>query len=194
MKKMMKALLFCFSAVFTVSALAYAQGFEYEVSRPHKGKDATPIVANIMLLKNQGHSFLVDVRTQPEYQLLGHPEGAYNIPVRFWSGKLGEKDYMEVDNPGFGKDLLARFNPKTDTLFFICRSGGRSSVAADEAVRVGWPEDKVFSIMGGFEGDKITFKKSAYYGQRKLGGWRNEGLPWTYDIDMKLVYPPDLAK
>jgi rhodanese-related sulfurtransferase len=194
MKQVKKTLLLSLAVVFIVSALAYAQGFEYEVNKPHKGKDATPIVAYIMLLKDPGHSFLVDVRTQPEYQFLGHPERAYNIPVRFWSGKLGEKDYIEVDNPDFGKDLLARFNPKTDTLFFMCRSGSRSVVAADEAVKAGWPEDKVFSIMGGFEGDKITFKKSAYYGQRKLGGWRNEGLPWTYDIDKKLVYQRDLTQ
>jgi rhodanese-related sulfurtransferase len=194
MKQVKKTLLLSLAAVFIVSALAHAQGFEYGESKPHKGKDATPIVAYIMLLKNPGHSFLVDVRTRPEYQFVGHPEGAYNIPLRFWSGKLGKKEYEEADNPDFARDLLARFNPKTDTLFFMCLSGSRSWVAADEAVKAGWPEDKVFSIMGGFEGDKITFKKSAYYGQRKLGGWRNEGLPWTYDIDKKLVYQRDLAK
>jgi rhodanese-related sulfurtransferase len=194
MKKVIQATLLILATVCITSASAYAQGFEYDVSKPHKGKDATPIVAYIMLEKKPEHSFLVDVRTRPEYQFVGHPEGAYNIPVRFWSGKLEDEGYTEADNPDFGKDLLARFNPKTDTLFFMCRSGGRSAIAADEAVKAGWPEDKVFSIMGGFEGDKITFDKSAYYGQRKLGGWRNEGLSWTYDMDKKLVYQRDLVQ
>lgn len=194
MKQSRKALFFSLAVMFIYITHSYGQGFEYDVTHPHKGKDATPVVAYILLQKAPEYSFLVDVRTQPEYQLEGHPEGAYNIPVRFWSGKLGEKEYGEVDNPDFSKDLLARFNPKTDTLFFICRSGNRSCIAADEAVKVGWPEDKVYSILGGFEGDKITFKKSAYYGQRKLGGWRNEGLPWTYDIDKKLVYQKDLNR
>jgi len=26
------------------------------------------------------------------------------------------------------------------------------------------------------------------------GRWRNERLPWTYNIDKKLVYQPDLSK
>lgn len=59
---------------------------------------------------------------------------------------------------------------------------------------MGFPESKVFNVLGGFEGDKVGYKGSAYCGQRKLGGWRNEGLPWTYKIDKKLVYLPDLAK
>ena len=46
----------------------------------------------------------------------------------------------------------------------------------------------------GFEGDKIKYKKSAFNAQRKLGECRNEGLPWTYHIDKKLIYQPDLAK
>jgi rhodanese-related sulfurtransferase len=189
-----KTLLLSLITLFIASAFAYAQVFEYEVSKPHKGGDVSPTVAYIMLQKNPERSFLVDVRTQPEYQFVGHPEGAYNIPVLFWSNKLDDKGYGETANPDFGKDLLARFNPKTDTLFFVCRSGGRSAIAADEAVKTGWPEDKVFSIMGGFEGDKITFKKSAYHGQRKLGGWRNEGLPWTYEMDKKLLYQRDLVR
>ena len=50
------------------------------------------------------------------------------------------------------------------------------------------------SMSGGFEGDKISNKNSIYNGQRKLGGWKNEGLPMTYHIDKKLVYQPDLTE
>lgn len=188
------ALVLSLAMVFVCGGLASGGGFEYKVKKPHLGGDVTPSQAYEMLLKDPGHTFLVDVRTRPEYQLIGHPEGGYNIPLQFWTSKLGKKEYGRVNNPNFGKDLLTRFNPKTDTLLFICRSGKRTCTACNEAVKIGWPEDKVFNLLGGFEGDKVAFKKSAYHGQRKLGGWRNEGLPWTYHMDKRLVYHPDLAK
>lgn len=60
--------------------------------------------------------------------------------------------------------------------------------SANEAVKAGFAEDKVLNVMGGFEGGKVKCKSSAYC------GWRNEGLPWSYSLDKKLVYQPDLAK
>ena len=46
--------------------------------------------------------------------------------------------------------------------------------------------------MGGFEGGKNKNKDSAYYGKRWAGGWKLEGLPWTYKMDKKLMYQADL--
>lgn len=69
---------------------------------------------------------------------MGHPEGAYNIPLKFLSTKAGPKGYLEVDNPDFGKDLLARFNPASDTLIFLCRSGNRGCIGCNEAIKAGW--------------------------------------------------------
>ncbi|MCD6137242.1 MAG: sulfurtransferase [Deltaproteobacteria bacterium] len=191
--KMKKALVFAWVAVFLFSTPLFA-GFKYKIKQAHPGGDLTPSQAHEMLTKAPKHTFLVDCRTRPEYQLIGHPVGAYNIPLKFWAGKFEKKKYGKVANPNFGKDLLARFNPKTDTLIFMCRSGHRSCIACIEAVKAGFAPNKVFSLLGGFEGGKVKYKGSAFYGQRKLGGWRNEGLPWTYHIDKKLVYKPDLAK
>lgn len=169
-------------------------GFAYEANKPHLGGDVTPVEAFEMIQKNPEHTFLVDCRTRAEYQFVGHPEGAYNIPIRFLSTKAGEKGYAEVDNPDFGKDLLARFNPQTDTLIILCRSGNRSCAACNEAIKAGWPEDKVFNMMGGFEGGKNKNKDSIFYGQRWDGGWQREGLPWTYSMDTALMYKPDVDK
>jgi hypothetical protein len=44
-------------------------------------------------------------------------------------------------------------------------------------------------MMGGFEGDKMKNEFSAFNGKRVLGGWKNEGLPWTYKVDPKFAYP-----
>jgi hypothetical protein len=46
--------------------------------------------------------------------------------------------------------------------------------------------------MGGFEGAKNKNKESIYYGKRHYGGWQREGMPWTYGMDPKLMYKPDL--
>jgi len=47
-------------------------------------------------------------------------------------------------------------------------------------------------MMGGFEGGKNKNKDSVYYGKRWSGGWKLEGLPWTYKMDKKLIYQPDV--
>lgn len=119
MKLIRKAFLLSMPLVFVFASSVLAGGYQYKVSSPHLGGDVTPTEAYEMLKKDPDHTFLIDCRTRPEYQLIGHPEGAYLIPLKFWSGKLGEKKYGRADNPNFGKDLLARFNPKTDTLIFI---------------------------------------------------------------------------
>lgn len=193
MKYTSKAFLIVLSLLLVISGLTFAGGFKYDVKKDHKGGNVTPSQAYEMLQKDPEHTFLVDARTRAEYQLIGHPVGAYLVPYKFWNGKLGEKKYGMAVNPNFGQDLLARFNPKTDKLIFMCRSGGRSCAASNEAVKAGWSEKDVYNMLGGFEGDKIKDKHSAYHGQRKYGGWRNEGLPWTYHVDKKLLYQADLA-
>ena len=177
--------------VLAVASPALAD-YEYKANKDHLGGDVTPAEAYEMMQKDPEHTFLVDCRTQAEYQFVGHPEGAVNIPVRFLSGKAGEKGYGEVDNPDFGNVLAARFNPATDTLIILCRSGNRSCTACNEAIKAGFAEERVFNMMGGFEGDKNKNKSSIYFGKRWAGGWKLEGLPWTYHMDTKLMYPPDV--
>ena len=158
----------CVILLFTGANQAVA-GYEYKVNKPHLGGDITPVEAFRMVQKDPQHTFLVDCRTRAEYQLVGHPVGAFNIPLRFLSTKVGEKGYLEADNPDFGKNLLSQFNPKTDTLILLCRSGNRSCVACNEAIKAGFKEDKVFNLMGGFEGDKNKNKESSFHGQRWAG-------------------------
>ncbi|MBN2139758.1 MAG: sulfurtransferase [Desulfovibrionaceae bacterium] len=177
-------------ALLLCAAAAYA--FEYKANKEHLGGDLTPKQALEMVMKDPAHTFVVDCRTRPEYQLVGHAEGAYNVPINFWSNKLGEKGYTETPNPNFGQDLLKRFNPKTDTLLMICRSGNRSCQACNEAIKAGFDEAKVFNVMGGFEGGKDKDKDSPTHGKRTGGSWKNEGQPWTYSMSKDLLYQPDV--
>ena len=191
MKNIKRTLFISFALVFLISSFAFA-GYTYKVKKDHLGGDITPAEAFEMVKKDTKSTFLVDCRTRPEYQFVGHAKGSYNVPLQFFSTKIGEKGYVNISNQNFGKDLLVRFNPKTDTLIIYCRSGGRSCAACNEAVTAGFADSKVFSIMGGFEGGKNKNKDSCFYGQRWAGGWRLEGLAWTYKMDKKLMYKPDI--
>lgn len=192
---MKKSNYFCFVVVLIITLMMTA-GCAKQIKSPysvkkqgHKGGDLTPSQAYKMATENK-HVFIVDVRTRPEYVLVGHPTIAYHVPVKFWTGKHASKGYGMVLNDNFSKDLNQRFNPETDTLIFMCRSGSRSCDATNlAALKADWPIDKIYNMMGGFEGDKVKTEDSAFYGKRVLGGWKNEGMPWTYKLDPKLAYP-----
>ena len=190
MKKLFLGLL---AYLFLFSSSAFG-GYQYKIKLDHKGGNVRLAQAYKMVQKDPDHTFIVDARTRAEYQLIGHPAGAYNIPIKFWTGELGEKKYGMIDNYTFEKDLLSKFNPATDKLMFMCRSGKRSCLACIAAINAGWNPEDVCNILGGFEGDKIKDKNSIYNDQRKLGGWKNEGLPWSYHIDKKLVYKADFTQ
>lgn len=177
------------SLTITGSAFAADVVFKYPVKKPgHQGGDLTPAQAHEMV-KEDSQAFIVDVRTRPEYVLVGHPTIAHHVPYKFWTGKHTSKGYGMAVNQDFYEDLKKKFNPQTDKLILMCRSGGRSCDAANAAVKAGWPAGQIYNLLGGFEGDKIKNKHSALNGKRALGGWKNEGLPWTYKVDAKLAYP-----
>ena len=188
----MKKLLFSLTMILFLTSLAHAGGYAYESNKDHLGGNVTPVEAFKMLQKNPEHTFLIDCRTRAEYQFVGHPDNAYNIPLRFLTNTVGKKGYTETMNENFGNDLLSRFNPKTDTLIVFCRSGNRSCSACNQAIKAGFDEAKVFNMMGGFEGGKNKNKDSIHYGKRWAGGWKLEGLPWTYKMDKNLMYQKDI--
>ena len=43
-------------------------------------------------------------------------------------------------------------------------------------------------LVDGVEGDKVSDPDSVFVGKRMKNGWKNSGLPWTYDLDPKLMY------
>jgi rhodanese-related sulfurtransferase len=169
----------------------------YKKTVAHKGRDVTPKEAYKLLQQDPKHTFLVDTRTQYEYQDVGHPEGAYNIPYEVYTDELkktgeGVYEYKRKQNTNYCADLKELFNPATDTLVIICRSGGRSIKAVNSAVECGFSPEKTYNVMGGFEGDVVDDPTSPFFGKRMVGGWRLEGLPWTYEMSQRLIYQRDL--
>jgi rhodanese-related sulfurtransferase len=113
-------------------------------------------------LQGDGSAVIVDVRTRPEWEYVGHVPGSELLEWR----RYGEQS----PNPGFIAEL-ARRHPHDRTLLFLCRSAVRSHSAAELAAKNGFTA--AYNILEGFEGTPDNG------GQRnKLNGWRFHGLPW----------------
>jgi rhodanese-related sulfurtransferase len=177
-----KSVFLSVAILFLVSTGPALAGYAYTANKEHLGGDVSPEQAFEMMKKDPDHTFLVDCRTRAEYQFVGHPVGAYNIPLRFLSDKAGEKGYAEVANPDFGKELLARFNPESDTLIVLCRSGNRSCTACNEAVKAGFKEETVFNMMGALKAGKTKTRTASSTGSAgpAAGNWKGcpGPTPW----------------
>lgn len=194
------AFLFFLVSLSAASAQAQAQGIKTILS----------IEAQDML-NTVPDTYLLDVRTRAEYQFVGHPVGAYLFPYHFYSGTLIRKDSECSYN--FGEknkhfvEEIAKLFKKTDNLLIISRDGTRSALAAKDLVEAGFKN--VYDVEDGFEGPPFpTFQDSnrdkfyrqlarrnkvAGFGLRRYYGWQWWGLPWSYQMDPKYIYPPDLA-
>jgi rhodanese-related sulfurtransferase len=164
------------------------------------------------MLNTVPDTYLIDVRTRPEYQYVGHPNNAYLFPYMFWTDTFVQgnekKEYqLKQKNKDFVSEVSKVFK-KTDNLLIISRDGERSALAAKDLADSGFK--KIFDIKDGFEGaefpafeedNKDKFyrqlaKRNKIYGyrHRRYYGWQWWGLPWTYELDTKYVYPPDLTE
>ncbi len=163
------------------------------------------------MLNSVPDTYLIDVRTRAEFQFVGHPVTAYLFPYVFMGNKFGKEDenylYLyNVKNEAFIHEIEKVFK-KTDNLLLISRDGTRSALAAQELVNAGFTH--IYDVEDGFEGPPFPFfndsNKHKFYRQlakrnkvdgfneRRHYGWQWWGLPWTYEIDSKYIYPPDLS-
>lgn len=198
MTKKSIAILTVMFASMIIAAAALAQSlpisFQGEVPKDSNkttslGKYVTAAEAYRMYAANPDKIFILDVRTPEEYALLGHAPQAFNIPSKLWTGKFdpAKKDYGLVNNPDFEAVVKEKFRPE-DTIMVMCRSGVRGAEAVNRMAKIGFTN--VYNVTDGFEGEKITEEDSYYKGKRMKNGWRNSGLPWTTDLDPKLIYLP----
>lgn len=134
----------------------------------------------------------IDVRTPEEQLFVGVPagiDGTAPYGIMFYDQWDKEKKtYVRKPNP----DFLSQFEvwtfdkgiSKKDPIVLICRSGDRTAMAADLLARHGY--SNVWSIVDGFEGDQATDGPDK--GKRVVNGWKNVGLPWSYDLDRARVF------
>ncbi len=76
---------------------------------------------------------LIDVREPSEYEA-GHVKGAINIP----------RGVIEME-----LDLNPNYSNRSHSLVLMCKSGGRSALAAVSIEKLGF--NQVSSLMGGFQ-------------------------------------------
>jgi rhodanese-related sulfurtransferase len=113
-------------------------------------------------LASSGDAKIIDVRTEAEWQYVGHIPGSVLVQWR----ALG----ASAPNPSF-LDELAEHASKDDALLLLCRSAQRSHAAGIAAAAAGY--GRVMNILEGFEG---PIDDQGHRGA--LGGWRKAGLPW----------------
>ncbi|HEX8009473.1 MAG TPA: rhodanese-like domain-containing protein [Casimicrobiaceae bacterium] len=116
------------------------------------------------LLEGLPDAQLIDVRTRPEWDYVGHVPGS--ILIEWNSYPSGMR------NPAFLDQLREAAGDRETPLLFLCRSGHRSDAAARAAAAAGYT--MAFNVLEGFEGDR-----DAQGHRGTIGGWRKAGLPWV---------------
>lgn len=147
------------------------------------------------LKKHAPKVLFVDVRTPEEQLFVGVPHGIDGTTpfgiMNYAKWDAEKQTYVRYPNP----DFLGQFEmwvmdkgiDKSDPIVLICRSGDRSALSADLLARHGYTN--VWSVVDGFEGDLA--KDGPKKGQRAVNGWKNEGLPWSYNLDRNRVFMKD---
>lgn len=153
----------------------------------------TPAEAYQHMQTKGDKSLFLDVRSRPEVNFLGMPTVIdANVPymeLSEWYAWNEKKNNFKMEvNSDFANDVEASMNKKgltkNDTIILICRSGSRSSKAADLLTSLGYTS--VYSVPEGFEGDKA--KSGPNKGQRVVNGWKNSNLPWSYSLSLNKMY------
>ncbi|MFK7859675.1 MAG: rhodanese-like domain-containing protein [Granulosicoccus sp.] len=129
----------------------------------------SPVDAWTMMQENPSVT-LIDVRSDMEFLMIGHPKGAVNVPL------IDEPEWTvdEAFVVNVRKALLGRVAARDRTsppLLLICRSGNRSRDAALILTQEGLTE--VYVVSDGFEGPLDND-----HHRNTVAGWRFEGLPW----------------
>ena len=143
--------------------------------------------------RNAINTLFVDVRSRAEVNFLGTPTVIdANIPymeLSEWYAWNEKRKSFNMDvNSSFATEIERRLQDKglskNDTVIVMCRSGDRSSKAANLLADLGYK--RVISVIDGYEGD--TAKDGKFKGQRVVNGWKNNGLPWTYELDKSKMF------
>ena len=122
-------------------------------------------------LEQDPNAVLVDVRTKVEWQLIGKPDLASIDQEPIYLQWVT----MDGVNKNFVAELAAALEernvPKDAPVFFMCQSGGRSKVAAQQCTELGYVSS--FNIAEGFEGELDEHEH-----RNSVSGWKFAGLPW----------------
>lgn len=132
----------------------------------------------------------VDVREPIEIMFAGYTD-VIDVNVPFlqvnpskWNPK--KPKFAMEPNPDFAAGVLAaRDLPKSTPIMLMCRSGGTRGAPSARALE-GLGLSEVYVVVDGFEGK--TEKGNPNGPWRLVNGWKNSGLPWSYDLNPDKVH------
>lgn len=115
------------------------------------------------ITNSDGCALFIDVRTELEHYIVGHPTGCKLIPWQL------EPHWEE--NKMFVPMVEAIATSIDQSIILICRTSQRATQAAERLEQLGY--SNVLVVSEGFEGDIDE------NGQRSsINGWRFSRLPW----------------
>ncbi len=136
--------------------------------------EEVPVEDALARLTKHANAVLIDVRTKAEWAFVGVADlgslGKQPILVE-WQGFPDNRV-----NPTFVEQLAEALNrvgaDQNTELLFICRSGGRSLMAARAMASAGYTRCR--NVTDGFEGGLDPARHRG-----RVGGWKAQGLPWV---------------
>lgn len=146
------------------------------------------------ILQQDSRAILIDVRDPIEIKFTGFASPTrIHVPwmiadARVWNDKQG---WGMVKNPQFVQQVTEQLKQLGATvespIIMMCRSGStRSAPAVNVLAAQGYKN--VWTVVDGFEGGKL--KEGNSKGVRAANGWRNSGLPWSYNVDPAVAWHP----
>jgi len=125
-------------------------------------------------LQEDAGAILIDVRTKAEWAFVGLADLSSldkEVAMIEWQEFPGNR----ID-PAFASRVLEYLGnagaDKSTQLLFICRSGGRSRMAAEAVAALGYTRSH--NVADGFEGRLDTNRHRG-----TIDGWKVAGLPWV---------------
>ena len=106
-------------------------------------------------LNEDQNSYLIDVRSPTEWDVDGIPDEDSFEGILF---KLAIRNEEGTENLNFIEEFNSLEIPKDSSIYFICKSGGRSNLAANMVANEGYK--RLFNVEDGF-----------------TLGWKPKGLP-----------------
>ncbi len=141
--------------------LAQARNRAAELKASYAGA-FTPAEANEVLTLAPAAK-LIDVRTKAECDWVGRIPGSIEVQLMSYPDNALNALFTHQVEAAASKDSM---------LLFLCRSGGRSHMAASSLAAAGFSQ--CYNVLQGFEGEK-----NASSHRNTVGGWRAAGLPWV---------------
>jgi len=125
-------------------------------------------------LQSDPATVMIDCRTRAEWAYVGLPDlsgiGKQLLTVEWqtFPDNRINPDFVKV----LSEALEATGVKKDAEIFFICRSGGRSRMAAQAMAEAGYARCR--NVTEGFEGPLDTLRHRG-----SASGWKVAGLPWV---------------